>query len=883
MLTTGSKLGPYEILSPLGAGGMGEVYKARDTRLDRTVAIKVLPAHLSSDPARRQRFEREAKAISVLNHPNICTLYDVGREGETDFLVMEYLEGETLAARLGKGALPPEQLFKLASQVAEALDKAHRQGVVHRDLKPANIILTKSGAKLLDFGLAKPAVGSESALSSLATQTKPLTTEGTIVGTFQYMAPEQVEGKEADARSDIFAFGAVLYEAATGKKAFDGKTTASVIAAVMERQPPPISAVQPMAPALLDRVVKTCLAKDPDERFQSAHDLSLQLAWLGEATSQPSAVAPMPEPRKHRALLPWALAAAALAFATVMTTLYVLGIRTHPGLIRAFIAPPEKTSFNFTGDYGAPPVISPDGKRMVFGAGGKLWVRALADATPQPLEDTKGGMFPFWSPDGRSVGFFAEGKLKTVDASGGAAVPVCDVTDARGGTWNRDGVIVFAPGTRTGLFQVPASGGTPTPVTQLDTSLYTTHRWPAFLPDGKHFLYLATNHSHPTGDEAAVYVGSPNGKENRRLLRTFANAVFASGTLLFLRGSTLMAQPFDPGGLTLSGSPERIADNVFYDSGVWRGIFTASDNGLLAYQSGGGLAGSRLAWFDRSGKQLGTVGEIGPVFGPRLSPDGHRLAVTMGDPKHDVWIIDLGRGVKTRLTLDNYLNFSPLWSRDGSQVIYSSERETPPSNIFEIASNGAGNAELVKDVKAGARATDWSPDGRYLLYDQGRTVFFTQVWAMPLTGNRNPIPFAQAPDFDYDGQFSPDGRWVSYTSRESGREEVYVAPFPGPGAKSQVSTNGGHWARWRRDGKEIFFLSLDGTLMAAEVNGKGAKFEIGTVRPLFKLNMGAPGGYYECTYDVSADGQRFLASISGEEGTTPPLTLVVNWDAEIKK
>src|SRR6266571_1800085 len=494
-LPTGAKLGPYEIVAPAGAGGMGEVYRARDTRLDRTVAIKVLPAHLSSDPARRQRFEREAKAISALNHPHICTLYDVGREGETDFLVMEYLEGETLAARLEKAALSTEPLLKIGGEVADALDKAHRQGVIHRDLKPANIMLTKVGAKLLDFGLAKPVLRPDSALTSLATQSKPLTTEGAIVGTFQYMAPEQVEGKDADARTDIFAFGAVLYEAATGKKAFDGKTTASVIAAVLERQPAPVSSLRPMVPPALDRIVATCLAKDPDERFQSAHDLFLQFTWIREAGSQAGVPAPATTRRMGRERTIWAATSAIIALALAVLVANTFLRQEKKSAIRFPVLPPENAFFPRIPSMS----VSPDGHRLAFSAhtsDGKdlIFVRSLDNLTAQPLQGTDGGRFPFWSPDSHHLGFFTYQKLMIIDASGGAPTALCDVLDGSGGTWNREGAIVFTPNGGSPLYRISDSGGAPTPVTTIDPSRHELeHDWPQFLPDGRHFVYLANS------------------------------------------------------------------------------------------------------------------------------------------------------------------------------------------------------------------------------------------------------------------------------------------------------------------------------------------------------------------------------------------------------
>ncbi len=880
----GKRLGHYEILEKIGEGGMGEVYRARDTRLGRTVAIKVLPGGFSAQPDRQQRFEREARTISSLNHPHICTLYDIGDQDGVHFLVMEYLEGETLEKRLRKGLLATEQALRLALEIAEALERAHRQGIIHRDLKPGNIMLTQSGSKLLDFGLAKlkaDPVPAAAALTEMATEPHKLTADGMILGTLQYMSPEQLEGKEADARTDIFALGAVIHEVVTGRPAFTGKSKASLIAAILSAEPKPLTELVPMTPPALDRVVKTCLAKDPEERFQTAHDLKLQLQWIEEAGSQAGVPTPVAARRKKRERMAWIVAGLAVVVALCFAVFYFWAIQTQVRAIRAFITPPEKTSFNFTGDFGAPAVISPDGSQIVFGAGGMLWVRALSDVAARPLQDTKGASFPFWSPDSRSIGFFAGGKLKTIDASGGAAVTVCEGPNPRGGTWNRDGAILFAPDFRAGLYRVPAAGGAPSPVTKLDTSLHSTHRWPFFLPDGKHFLYLATNHDNPRGDQTAVYVGSLDGKDNRLLLRSFANAAYASGYLLFMRENTLMAQVFDPGSLELSGEPVRIADGVLNDGGVWRAVFSASQSGILAYQSGGGVPGSQLTWFDRSGKQLATLGERAASVGPSLSPDGRRAAVSIGDPKSDIWIIELNRGVRTRLTFGEPLEHTPIWSPDGKWIAYTSQSQNGPLNIFEKPSNGAGSEQVVQASKLNQRATDWSPDGRFLLYDQGDRGN-TQIWVMALTGDRKGFPFAQTPPLESDGHFSPDGRWVSYTSWETGRDEIYVAPFPGPGGKWQVSTKEGHCARWRRDSKEIFFFSSDNTLMAAEVNAKGSNFEVGAVRSLFRVNWANPGGYNECTYDVSADGQRILADVSGEEETASPLTLVVNWTALLK-
>jgi eukaryotic-like serine/threonine-protein kinase len=899
-LSPGTKLGPYEVLSPAGAGGMGEVYRARDTRLDRTVAIKVLPAHLSSDPARRQRFEREARAVASLNHPHICILHDIGTQGGVDFLVLEYLDGETLAHRLERGPMPTQELLKVAVETSDALYKAHRQGVIHRDIKPGNIMLTKSGAKLLDFGLAKP-VGPppSAALTSLATASKPLTTEGTIVGTFQYMAPEQLEGREGDARSDLFSFGAVLYEMATGKKAFEGKTTASVIAAVLASEPAPISALQPMTPPALERVVKTCLAKDPDERFQSAHDLNLQLKWIAEAGSQGGVPAPVVARRKGREKIAWALAGVFLLAATTVITAYLRLARTSAQVVVAEIAPPDKSRFVF-GFPGGPPVLSPDGHTMAFlatDASGKtlLWVRPLDANSAQPLKGTEGADSPFWSGDSRSIGFASEGKLKTIDASGGPATVVADAPLFGGGTWNRRGAILFVPDLRRGLYEVAASGGAPVSVLTLDPSNFQFYACPQLLPGGRHFIYLGVA-SDP--QNTGIYFATLDGKENRLVLRSDNRAIFASGYLLFGRSTTLMAQAFDPESGQLKGEPRLVAERVS-DAAFNSRVFGVSENGILAYQLAATTAtGRQLAWFDLTGKRLGIVGEAGPYYDLRLSPDGRKLVFNIGDPNSEVWVDDLGRGVPMRLTFDPSTDRGmPMWSPDGSRILFAALRAGKAHvGIYQKPSNGTGSEELLlppEKPDTEVVATDWSRDGRFIIYSQGNVVAKTQasIWILPLVGDRKPRPFLQTPPSVYDGQFSPDGRWVAYTSKESGREEVFVVPFngdqflkpsaepanTGPSGKWQISTGGGSLPRWRGDDKEIFYVAPDNKIMAAEVKETGSSFEVGASRPLFSAlvpRIGAP-------YDVTPDGKRFIIVTAAQEENLP-VTLVVNWPAKLK-
>ena len=651
-LPVGTKLGPYEIQAPLGAGGMGEVYRARDTRLDRTVAVKILPSHLSSDPDARQRFEREAKIISSLNHPHICVLHDVGHQDGINYLVMECVEGETLAKRLEKGAPPLEQVLKLGAQIADALDKAHRSGVIHRDLKPGNVMLTSSGAKLLDFGLAKPtAPWADSDTRTAAKESTPVTAQGTVVGTFQYMSPEQVEGKELDGRSDIFSLGSVLYEMLTGQRAFQGQSRLSVASAILEKEPAPISSVKPMTPPSLDRCVRRCLAKDPEQRWQSAGDLADELRWIGGSSDTGIAGPGAPPRRKLQARIALTVAAAGITTAILFGYLHWRDANSasRPRIVASIVAP-EKMRFNLAGDFSGPVAVSPDGTKLVFSASGFLWVRALNEIAPRRLEGTQDGMFPFWLSNSRFIGFSADGKLKSMEISGAPPVALCDAPGLRGASWGADGTIIFAPAPRTGISRISATGGTPVAVTKLDSAQYTTHRWPHFLPDGKHFLYLASNHGDPHAATTEIYIASLDGKLNRPLMHSFAMAEYASGYVLYLRDTTLMAQPFNPDKLEFTGDAAAIAENVIESVSTWGAVFSASQNGVLAYQAGGQhTQQSELRWYDREGKKLGTLGS-GMYYGPRLSPDGTRLAVDFGDPNRNVWIFDLRRAVKTRLT-----------------------------------------------------------------------------------------------------------------------------------------------------------------------------------------------------------------------------------------
>jgi eukaryotic-like serine/threonine-protein kinase len=895
-LTSGTKLGPYEIVSPLGAGGMGEVYRALDTRLDRTVAVKVLASHLSSSPELKQRMEREARAISSLSHPHICHLYDIGSQDGTDYLVMEFLEGETLADRLRKGALPLNEAFKIGIAVAEALAVAHRQGIVHRDLKPGNIMLTQGGAKLMDFGLAKPlglqtkAPGSGAAPSFTAVATisgssplSPLTTAGSIIGTIQYMSPEQIEGKEADARSDIFALGAVLYEMVTGKRPFAGKSQISLASSILEADPEPVSALKPLTPPAFEHVLTTCLQKNPEERFQTAHDIKLELQWIAADRSTPVAASSQPSSSHKRERLVWAAGAVIAMVLGVVAGIFLNRPIQPAQSIRTVIDPPANSALSLTGDFAGPPVLSPDGASIAFvatGADGKtaLWVRPMDVLEAHMLPGTEGAIFPFWSPDGRALGFFADGKLKTIDLNGGSSLVVCEAPFGRGGAWG-SGVILFSPNTQTSMMRVSASGGTPVPVTKVDTAQHTSHRWPSLLPDGKHFLYLAINHDSSRSANDTLYYASLDGRENRSLFRSMSNAVYGSGFLLFVRGEQLMAQAFDPATGRLSGEAQSLASGVVNDLSTWHMDASASNNGLLVLGSGG-TADWKLLWMDRNGKQMGTVADnLTNLTRASMSPQGDRIALQVAPlGVFDIWVLDLARGVRTRLTFGPVSNTFPVWSPDGKWIAYNSDRNGH-ANLCRKPSDGSGAEELLLTDEQTAVPNDWSRDGKYLLYSRG-PASNQEIWALPLEGERKPwlvVP-RTASSFTYLGHISPDGRWIAYVSNESGAPEVYVIAFRGGQGKWQVSTNGGTQPKWSRDGKELYYANgTSRTVFAVSVKEANGALQFGAAQPL--VTNAATQQFF---YDVSPDSKKILLNIASQQ-VSQSVTVVANFTTGLKK
>lgn len=891
----GQTISHYQILEKLGEGGMGVVYKAQDTKLDRLVALKFLPSHVSGSEQDKARFVQEAKAAAALNRPNICTIYGIEDNDGQMFIAMEFVEGDTLRA---KGSnVPFKQAIEIGIQIADGLAAAHEKGIVHRDLKPENIMIQKDGrVKIMDFGLAKLKGAS------------PLTKAGSTVGTAGYMSPEQVQGLETDHRTDIFSLGVILYELLSGQSPFKGVHETALNYEIVNVEPDPISTVKPDIDPDLDVVVLDCMAKDVRDRCQSVAEVARDLRRFKRESSRArvsrvTAVRPaqkfsevqpverIPKKLLGRDQLPWAIATVVFFLLGYAVATIYFGEVTEVRVTRASILPPEKTTFVATG--GGHIALSPDGRTIAFVArdssgNAVLWVRSLNALSAQPLRGTEGAQYPFWSPDSRFLGFFAAGKLKKIEASGGPGQTICDAPEGRGGTWNRDGVIVFAAGFNAPLSRVSAAGGVPSLLRQLDsTRSEISHRWPHFLPDGHHFLYVSRTLVGGTGEGDAIYAGSLDSTmPHKVVVSASSNMAYAAGQLLFMREQALMSQPFDIDRLELMGEAVPVAEQVQYDPSFSRAVFSVSENGVLTYQTGLTSGGRQLVWFDRSGKVLGTVGKPAEYFTPRLSPDGRRLAVDLFDPQSrniDVWLCEITRNVWTRFTFDPGIDRDPAWSPDGSRIVFRSNR-SGRFHLYQRASSGEGSEEILFESNDDKVPTSWSMDGRFLAYHTpGNPKTLADLWVLPLKAqeakdDRKPILFLQTDFNEVGSDISPDGRWIAYSSNESGRSHVYVRPFPGPGGKYQVSTTGGLRPRWRLDGKELFYLADDNKMMAAEVKAGGATFEVGQVRPLFQTHPFLSGA----AYDVTADGQRFLVNtIVGEESS--PITLVVNWPEELKK
>ncbi len=868
----GTKLGPYEILAPIGAGGMGEVYRARDTKLKREVALKVLPTSFASDPERMARFQREAEVLAALNHPNIAQIYGI----EDRALVMELVPGESL-----KGPLPLETVLDYAKQIADALEAAHEKGIVHRDLKPANIMITPAGVvKVLDFGLAAVAQSSDpSDPVNSPTLTISPTRAGMILGTAAYMSPEQARGKAVDKRADIWAFGVVLYEMLTGKRLFEGETISDTLAAVLKTEPD-LSQV----PAKVRRLLKKCLEKDPKKRLRDIGD-----AW--ELLEEPPQVtAPS---RSRLGYVAWGVAGMLLVALGALTFLHFRETSPPEQTLRYTIAAPEGSEVHSF-------AISPDGRSFVIAAAVKgkrqLWLRAMEALQAQPMPSTEGAMYPFWSPDSRYIGFFAQGKLKKVAAGGGPAQSLCDAPNGRGGSWGRDDVIVFSPNTNNSLIQrVAAAGGIPVDVTKANGNV----RHPVFLPDGRHFLYLLLG---GTAEKSGLHVSSLDGTENRRVLTDLSSAVFAppaasdrTGHILFVRENTLMALPFNAASAQVSGDVFPVAEGVSLTTSNTYLPASVSENGVLLYATGGAAGEiNQIGWYDRTGKSLGSVGAFGAVWEPAISPDEKSVAFRRRtNTINDLWVRDLSRGTETRLTTNNAAtNVAPSWSPKGERVVFASNQESGINNLFQKAASGSGQDEPLLRNNVPDVPSQWSRDGRFVVYQEDDPKNKHDLWVLPIegdTGDRKPIPFLRTEFDELLGQLSPDNHWMAFTSDRTGRREVYVRPFPPGGGEWTISIAGGQQPRWRGDGKELFFVAADGKMMAVAVKpvaAARASFEAGSPVELFDAHIVNSGNGNLFEYDVTSDGKRFLidtTSVAAGAAATPTLTVVVNWSAGLNK
>ena len=929
-LAPGTRLGPYEVTSAIGAGGMGEVYRARDSRLGREVAIKVLPPAFSADADRLRRFEQEARATATLNHPNILAVYDVGTHDGSPYIVSELLQGDTLRERLAKrsstsgSAIAPSGLsvrkaIDYAIQIAHGLSAAHDKGIVHRDLKPENVFVTNDGhVKILDFGLAKlkPELSAAGEQTVLATESVD-TQRGMLLGTMGYMAPEQVRGQAVDHRSDIFAFGAVLYEMLAGQRAFHGASPADTISAILDKDPIDLPVVERHIPPALERVVDRCLAKNPGSRFQATSDLAFALEALssysersevGAGISTPGATTP------SRERLAWSMAA---LFAAIAAGVFGLGaagyFKAAPPVAlvsRSTVLLPETATYAPAGTPAYRLSLSPDGKRLAYvasaakGLGFQIWVRPLDSLTAQPLAGTEsqnGQSGPFWSPDSKFIGYLSNVPtmvVKKIDASGGPPLTLAQFPSGQpnngagaGATWSKQDVILWGGTGPVGgpIRRASASGGEMSVVISPDTKNGETELWyPYFLPDGNHFLFLAVGPldgiaTRPLG----IYATTLEGKERKLIMRGGSNMKYVNGYLLFLRDATLMAQKFDPDRLELAGDAVPIAERVQIGgpSGA-TGPYAVSENGILAYISGDPLGvgnPSQLTWVGRDGRPVGMLGDAAPYADVELSHDATRAVVSVLDPAQrtaDLWIFDIARGLRTKLTFAAGNEGYPVWSPDDRRVIYSAQ--ATPTTILWKTADGSGVEEKVFEHTTVVTARSWSRDGKFVAVDSGAPGGL-DIGVLEMAGERKVTSVVQSGANEFNGHFSPDGRWISYASNESGRAEIYVAPFPGPGGKSLVSTAGGLQPRWRQDGSEIFYIGLDNKMMSASVNGKGNAFQVGAVKPLFDVSQRS-GPVVRSQYDVTPDGQRFLINMPArqQQESTPPITLVTNWTAGLK-
>jgi Tol biopolymer transport system component len=877
-LTAGARIGSYEVASQIGEGGMGIVFRAHDTNLQRDVALKLLPDHFADDPDRLARFRREAQVLASLNHPNIAQIYGLEGTDASRCIVMELVDGETLQERLKRGPIPLDEALPIAKQIAEALEAAHEKGITHRDLKPGNIKWTPEGRiKVLDFGLAKvrEASGPATSMSNSPTLLSA-SVPGVIMGTAAYMSPEQAKGRPLDRRTDIFAFGCVLYEMLTGRPAFDGEDVAEILSKVLQRDPD-WTWLPANVPPRIRELLRLCLQKDVRKRRSDAADVRIDIE---QALTESGEIAGLPAASRMRERLWMGIAAVLLIGMAVLTIPAVRYFREA-----APAAPPEMRL-----EINTPPTtnpaslaISPDGLKIVFAATSEgrsgLWIRSLGSMPARALPGTDGGIYPFWSPDSRSVGFFADGKLKRIDINGGSAQILANAVSGAGGAWNRQGVIVFAPTRISPIFRVSAKGGETAAVTGHDAQ-QSGHFFPQFLPDGEHFLYYARGAAEIRG----VYIGQLDGLKTARVLDADSAAVYVfPGRLLFARGGALFAQDFDPDQRVLRGDPFPVAEQIALDA-YGAGV-SASSEGPVVFRTGSGGGQRQFVWFDRSGKEIEKLGSPDTALSsyPVLSPDSRRVALSrVVNGNEDVWLLDIGRGALSRFTFDPADDEFSIWSPDGSRIVFDSNRNGT-LDLYQKPVSGAASEEVLLADTHSKLPQDWSPDGRFLLYRIIDPKTSNDLWVLSLDGDRKPFPVIQTKFDERNGQFSPDGKWIAYQSNESGRFEIYVQPFPDPLAKFQVSTNGGAQVRWRRDGKELFFIALDNRLMAAPIrlDSGGQALEAGAPVALFATHIGGAVGQdvYRQQYMVSPDGQRFLMNTIIEE-TTSPITVLLNWKAK---